>query len=83
MPTPEYHLAMPRRGNPDWGKFVPFSPALPTEFEREVRKLRLAKEMYVGSVKLRVWCERNKNRVYIPEWLLKAWGTSVDVPYSG
>jgi len=25
-------------------------------------------------VALRNWCERNKNRCYIPEWLLEEWG---------
>ena len=32
---------------------------------------------------LRSWCERNRNRVYIPEWLLDEWGFRVDASLSG
>jgi hypothetical protein len=73
MPTVQYR----RRGNPDWGQAQPI-PALPTQFELQVHQLRLAPEMYVYSEELRGWCEENRNRCYIPEWLLKAWGISVD-----
>jgi hypothetical protein len=31
----------------------------------------------------RIWCERNRNRVYIPEWLLKKWGITVDAIFGG
>jgi hypothetical protein len=34
--------------------------------------------MYNSSKELRVWCERNKNHLYVPEWLLKEWGITVD-----
>lgn len=34
------------------------------------------------SRELRIWCERNRNRVYIPEWLLKKWDMTVDVTFS-
>jgi hypothetical protein len=27
-----------------------------------------------SDVQLGRWCERNRNRVYVPEWLLEAWG---------
>jgi hypothetical protein len=27
---------------------------------------------------LRAWCAENKNKRYIPEWLLKAWRLQVD-----
>jgi hypothetical protein len=37
--------------------------------------------MYVNSVELRRWCEHNKNRCYIPEWLLEEWGISVEIGY--
>jgi hypothetical protein len=30
------------------------------------------------SKQLAQWCERNRNRCYIPEWLLKQLGLSVD-----
>src|SRR5580700_6868015 len=29
------------------------------------------------------WCESNKNRYYIPEWLLKRWGIFVDAELNG
>jgi hypothetical protein len=71
---------MGRRGNPDWTK-VPASirPAKATEFEVEVNRLGLSRENYVASEQLRKWCEENRNRCYIPEWLLKEWGLPVDV----
>ncbi len=67
-------------GNPNWGK-----PALPTsyqflvtEFEQQMERLNLNEYNCAGSDELRRWCERNKNRCYIPEWLLKHWGMSVE-----
>jgi len=59
---------------------VPFRPApvLATEFELQVRHLRLTVDTYVFSAELRRWCEENRNRVYIPEWLLGEWGITVD-----
>jgi hypothetical protein len=44
----------------------------------QVRQLRLTEEMYVLSDELRGWCEQNRNRVYIPEWLLETWDITVD-----
>jgi len=70
-----------KRGNPNWGKPSPSLPALLTEFEKEARRLRLTKEMYVHSTELRQWCERNRNWTYVPEWLLKKWGIIVDMKY--
>jgi len=72
-----------KRGNSDWGRPIPPAPALPTEFEMQVRQLRLTPETYVYSAELRTWCERNRNRSYIPEWLLEAWGIPVDPDLSG
>jgi hypothetical protein len=71
-----------KRGNPNWGRPIPL-PALSTEFELRVRHLLLTPEMYASSRELRIWCERNKNRVYIPEWLLEKWGITVDAIFSG
>ncbi|MGA2648615.1 MAG: hypothetical protein ABSF15_28360 [Candidatus Sulfotelmatobacter sp.] len=48
-----------------------------------VGHLQLTPEMYAASPELRIWCERNKNRVYIPEWLLEKWGLTVDAIFSG
>ena len=72
-----------KRGNPNWGKPIPPTPALATEFELQVRKLRLVPETYVFSRELRAWCERNRNRLYIPEWLLDEWDITVDLGFSG
>jgi hypothetical protein len=83
----EYHvgaasLAMPRRrGNPKWGSGgqpLQPTPGVATEFEEQVRRLRLTNQTCVSSTELRRWCERNRNRCYIPEWLLKEWGLPVD-----
>jgi hypothetical protein len=57
------------------------APAIATEFETTVRRLRLKPEMYTSSHELKRWCERNRNRCYIPEWLLKEWGMVVEVHY--
>ncbi len=70
-----------RRGNPSWGDpaalLMPSSPTV-TEFECQMRRLKLNEGDCAGSDELRLWCERNKNRCYIPEWLLMHWGMSVD-----
>jgi hypothetical protein len=74
---------MPRkRGNPNWGKPLRPGPVLPTEFEMQVRQLRLTAETYVFSAELRSWCERNRNRCYIPEWLLEAWDIPVNPDFT-
>jgi hypothetical protein len=57
--------------------------ALTTEFEREVERLGLSAQHYVGSAELRRWCASNRNRVYVPEWLLEAWGIEVEAIFSG
>ncbi len=51
---------------------------LPTAFERQVRKLGLDERTCVGSRALRLWCQQNKDRYYIPEWLLARWGMTVN-----
>jgi hypothetical protein len=80
-------IVLPRtkrgRGNPNWGKPFPALPVILTEFEMQVERLELSKAQYVASPELRRWCERNRNRVYIPEWLLKEWGIEVDAIFSG
>jgi hypothetical protein len=72
-----------QRGNPNWGRPMRPAPALATEFEMQVRQLQLTPETYVFSDRLRNWCERNRNRFYIPEWLLDAWDIRVDPYFSG
>lgn len=79
MPEP----ATRKRGNPNWGKPAQPVPAFATEFEMQVKQLHLTPGTYVFSAELRNWCERNRNRCYIPEWLLKAWNIPVDADLSG
>jgi len=70
-----------KRGNPNWGHPIR-AAALATEFELRVKHLQLTPEMYASSRELHAWCERNRNRVYIPEWLLAEWGLDVDPTFS-
>jgi len=44
---------------------------------------RLNEQTCAASEALHLWCERNKNRCYIPEWLLKQWQVSVDAELNG
>ena len=69
-------------GNPNWGRPTSSSPALATEFELRVKQLQLTPEMYASSAELWSWCQQNKNRVYIPEWLLDEWRITVDPTFS-
>ena len=73
-----------KRGNPNWLKPWPaqLGPPVATEFEMRVRQLNLTSQTLVTSTELRTWCERNRNRCYIPEWLLKTWGIPVDADLS-
>jgi len=71
------------RGNPNWGKLLAPVPARNTEFELQVARLGLMRSEYVTSVPLKRWCEQNRNRVYVPEWLLHEWRMTVDLIYSG
>jgi hypothetical protein len=69
-----------RRGNPNWFSLKPVHVVL-TEFESEVARLGLEKSDYVASVALRRWCRDNRNRVYVPEWLLGEWDMRVETNY--
>ena len=71
-----------KRGNPNWGRPIPSASVLPTEFELRVRHLQLTRRMYTSSRELRAWCEQNRNRCYVPEWLLEEWGITVDPTFS-
>src|SRR5260370_2576708 len=66
-----------RHGN--WASGVPpaVPPALPSAFETRVRELSLNTATYVECRELRRWCEANRNKCYIPEWLFKALGITV------
>jgi hypothetical protein len=67
-----------KRGNPNWGRPIAPAPARATEFELQVSRLCLTREKYVSSAALRAWCYQNRNRYYIPEWLLADWRMFVD-----
>jgi hypothetical protein len=71
-----------RRGNPNWGRPTPPPPATATEFEIMVKRLRLIPEMYASSPELKKWCEGNRNRCYVPEWLLEKWEMTVELSYA-
>jgi hypothetical protein len=62
-----------KRGNSNWGRPIPDGCTLATEFDLQIRQLRLTAEMYASSAELRSWCQQNKERCFIPEWLLKEW----------
>jgi hypothetical protein len=72
-----------KRGNPNWGRSIAPAPPLATQFELKVRQLQLTPEMYVSSRELRLWCQLNSNRCYVPEWLLAEWRITVDLYFSG
>ena len=54
-----------------------------TEFELQTKELQLAPDQYIVSSRLHKWCKENRNRCYIPEWLLDAWDIRVDADLSG
>jgi hypothetical protein len=74
-----------KRGNPIWGsgRSLQAPPAVATAFEEQIQKLGLNEQICATSETLKQWCERNKDRCYIPESLLKRWGISVDPNLSG
>ncbi len=72
-----------KRGNPNWGKPMEAVRDVPTAFEEQVGKLGLNDQTCATSEELRRWCICNKDRCYIPEWLLKRWGIAVDPNVSG
>lgn len=71
------------RGNRNWtsGQPAKVRPAVPTEFENLAVKLQLNEKSYARSRELREWCELNRNRYYVPEWLLTIWGMTVNADH--
>jgi hypothetical protein len=72
-----------RKPNFAGGRPAEIRPPGPTGFDEEVRRLGLDERTCAASRDLRDWCKRNKDRCYIPEWLLKEWGMSVDPDVTG
>jgi hypothetical protein len=72
-----------KRGNPNWGNPIPPAPVLLTEFEVQVRQMGPTMPDYAASLELKRWCERNCNRVYVPEWLLREWRLTVEPIFTG
>jgi len=70
---------MNQRGNPNWCRGTISAPSGPTEFELIVKRLHLTQDRYTSSLELKRWCESNRNRCYVPEWLLKEWNLQVEV----
>jgi len=58
------------------------APYVATAFEQQAQKLGLTEQTYESSEEMRQWCRRNKDRYYVPEWLLKRWQISVDPNFS-
>jgi hypothetical protein len=71
-----------KRGNPEWGKPLGPVPVVVTEFEVEVARLGLTRSEYSVSMALKSWCAHNRNRVYVPEWLLEEWGMKVEATFN-
>jgi hypothetical protein len=74
-------FTMHRKGNRNWGgggQPLQAARADATEFDVKVQQLGLTTQICADSMELRRWCESNRNRCYIPEWLLSEWGISVD-----
>jgi hypothetical protein len=73
-------LSVTRQGNPAFssGRPVSIGPATPTEFDERMRQLGLTSDSCASSTELQRWCEENRNRCYVPEWLLSEWGIKVE-----
>jgi len=69
-----------KSGNPGWssGRLAAIPASAPTEFELQARRLGLAEQDYASSEPLHRWCAQNRDRCYVPEWLLKQWGMTTD-----
>lgn len=68
--------------NPNWGQPMnltqKYGSANVCAFDKLTEQLQLQPEQYAQSSALRAWVKTNRNRRYVPEWLLLAWGLEVD-----
>ncbi len=69
-----------KHGNTGWssGRPAAVPPDMPSAFETRASELGLTAPTYVESQELHRWCHANRNKCYIPEWLLKTWGITVN-----
>jgi hypothetical protein len=67
------------KGNPNWGKSCVDIPHTPTSFEEVVRRLKLSEKEYRSSIPLKEWAQKHKDRKYVPQDLLEAWGIEAKV----
>lgn len=56
-------------------------PPIRSAFEEVVENLGLRKSQWRCSGALRSWAAQNKNRHFVPEELLNAWGMTVDLDW--
>lgn len=77
---PAIRTRLQKRGNPNWGKPCQSIPDRGTLFDDLVKKHKLEghPELWQDSRALKMFAERNHGSRYVPEWLLKIWGFSID-----
>jgi hypothetical protein len=56
---------------------MPDAGPQPSEFEHQIKRLGVTEGDVCWVSGVRRWCEKNKNRCYIPEWLV-IWHLDVD-----
>ena len=64
-----------RRGNSNWSAGIDedIAPAEPTQFEKLATRLGLHEESFADSIELKEFARRNRDKLYVPEALLKTW----------
>jgi hypothetical protein len=59
------------------------TPRGASTFEHVARHLHLSPSEYATSAKLKEWVRRNKDRKYVPSYLLVAWHFDIDIKLFG
>jgi len=67
-----------KRGNPIGASHSARSRT-PDGIRTAARHLHLTKRMYSSSLELQPGVKQNRNRLYVPEWLLEEWGITVNI----
>ena len=55
-------------------EFILYKQSLGMTYKNRALKLTAFARLAGPVAELKRWCEHNRNRVYVPEWLLEAWG---------